>query len=49
MASLYLLEESAASNARRYRFDPFLKEIHEGYLEAIASIREAAKEDSHAL
>ncbi len=47
LASLYLLEEAASDKAKRYRFDPFLREIHEQYCDSIRSIREAAKEVSH--
>lgn len=47
LSSLWLIKSEAERKACRYRHDPFLREIHEQYAEALESVIQAGKESAH--
>lgn len=47
LASLWLIKSEAERKAMKYKADPFLREIHEQYAEAIESVLQAGKEASN--
>lgn len=47
LASLWLIKAEADRKAARYRRDPFLREVHEQYAQAIESVIQAGKESSN--